>query len=329
MGEDAVLQGPVARRRPLGRAAPGRGDVDLDQAHDVLRRQEVAGQFLDAGQVEAAGAQGGDGGHDVGLAEPGLVGAQARLGVDEVGEDLVAVQARVGGRRARAPDRAPCSGSSRPTAAASAAQRPRSRSGVKPWSLRSRVSRERGLVGPHPLRRAQIPLPRRLQVGLDLDAALGERAQLLAAEPDHLPRAVAVRAPRHPQALGQGAPQLVHGRSSPPPWPSRAAGWRRRCSGCRRPARRCWGSGSGCAAGGRRPGWCGARRWPPRTRASGPGGGRRRPAGGRRRPWPPGSRGRRWRPRRGPATPPSPPPAGRTPTAATPTWAPTRSRRRR
>ena len=203
-----VLQGPVARRRPLGRAAPGRGDVNLDQAHDVLRRQEVPGQFLDAGHIEAAGTQSSDGGDDVSLVEPRVVGAQAFLGVDEVGEDLVVVQARVG---AVAPAHQTEHGLGLVETDGGGLFGPATPEQFRGEALVLSVAGVEGggLVGPHAGRRARVSLPRRLQVGLDLDAALGEHAQLLGAEADHLPTAVAVGAPGHLQALGEGAPQLL------------------------------------------------------------------------------------------------------------------------
>lgn len=91
--EHGVLQRPVRHRGPLGRSAAIAGR----EAHDMLRRQEVAGHGGDLGRGPASGGLGGHVRVDVGLGEAGLGGAQAGLGIDEGGGDVRGVEGPVAG----------------------------------------------------------------------------------------------------------------------------------------------------------------------------------------------------------------------------------------
>jgi hypothetical protein len=168
--EDVVLQRPVLRRRPPRRLAP-LGSDSRRQPHCVGRGEERFGQLGDLVRVPPAVGQGAHRLVDVGLGEAGPVGAHADVGVDQVGEDLLALDRR---DDHVAPDdqRLDLPGSFKADGAGLGLPRLGQQRGGELVVLGAAGGERRRVVGPHSLGCRLVLLAPLLQLGLDLGGAL-------------------------------------------------------------------------------------------------------------------------------------------------------------
>jgi hypothetical protein len=143
----------------------------------------------------------------VGLGEAGPAGAHTGVGVDQVGEDLLAFDGPEGDV---APDhqRLHLPGSFKADGAGLGLPRFGQQRRGELAVLGATGGEGRRVVGPHARRCGLVLLAPGLQLGLDLGGALGKRAQLVSREAHHLAAAVAVGAPLHAQVPAQQPAQL-------------------------------------------------------------------------------------------------------------------------
>ena len=287
----------------------------------MLGGQEVGRQPADLGDGKPSRPQGSHPLDHVRLAEAGIVGAQAAVGVGQRRHHLVETQRRPPGvvRLSTAPSSTPACEADGGRLGRPAVPEPFR--GQLP--VLGRPGRQRRLmVGPHALHRRVVHPARALQVGVDLRGALRERPQLARSETDHLPATIHVGTPRHAQLRGQDAAQLLLVHAARRLRPGEQDGTIQASHTSRRHDAPRSGRCNECATADHRHATCDARTSPPPTHPSPPGYGPRRSAGATPPPCPPRTPAPRRPPEHGPATRPTPPPATRTPTATTPTSAP-------
>ena len=200
--EHGVLQGPMRHGGPLGRAAALSGR----ETHDMLGGHELARHGRDLGRGPPPAGEGSHVRVHVRLGEAGSGGTQAGLGIEEGGGDLVGVDG-------------PGAGAAHQCRLQGDVAIDAELSGLVPPALDQQGRREAvvlgraggeggGVVGPHARGGRLVDRSAGLQLGLDGEGPLGERPQHVAIRTRHLPGAVAVRPPRHPQFLRQQALQL-------------------------------------------------------------------------------------------------------------------------
>ena len=204
--EDPLLQRQVIEGRVLGAAPAGA----VGQEDGVVGVEERLGQVLDALDVEAAGAQGGDLLDDMGRTETGPVGTQPVLRVDERLDDVgpfepgaelrngPVAHRRLEGMSVGHPDRVGF--------------------GLPPFPEDLRGERA-VLAGPggercrlvrlHPHDRVGILRAGAGQVLVDGHRPFRERPQPALVEPCDFPASVAVRPPFHPELLAEAAAELL------------------------------------------------------------------------------------------------------------------------
>ena len=143
----------------------------------------------------------------MGLGEAGPAGAHADVGVDQVGEDVLPTD-RPDGDVAPDHQRLHLPGSFKADGAGLGLPRFGQQRRGELAVLGAAGGERRRVVGPHSLGFRLVLLAPGLQLGLDLQRALGKRAQLVAGEAHHLTATVAVGAPLDAQVPAQQPAQL-------------------------------------------------------------------------------------------------------------------------